>query len=65
MHIYIYIYIYIYQFESHLMMYCIKQKGFLKNIYFVKYFAFFREASSVFYNLRKHQIQINTAININ
>ena len=33
-----------YQFYSHLMMCCIKQKCF-KNIYFVKYFAFFTEAS--------------------
>ena len=40
-----YICIYIYQFESHLMMCCIKQIFFQKHIYFVKYFPFFTEAS--------------------
>ena len=50
---YIYIYTYIYKFESHLMMCCTKQKLF-KNIYSVKYFAFFTEASSTSVMNAKH-----------
>ena len=39
-----------------------QKKKFQNHIYWVKYFAFFAEASSVDENLRKHHTKVNTAL---